>query len=112
MDIEVSISYDTDMKKALDVLRKASALCPTILKRPAPECWYDGFGDSGINLIFGVWFCGKDYYKVRNEAFIAVKKVFDDAGIEIPYNKLDVTVLNDRFRVSSEHETTVDTEKS
>ncbi|MCI1209573.1 MAG: mechanosensitive ion channel family protein [Treponema sp.] len=92
MNIHVSVSYDTDLKKALEAIKKAPDLCPTVLKEPFPQFWYEGFGDSGVNLALGIWFHGEDYYTVRNEAFIAVKKVFDDAAIEIPYNKLDVNV--------------------
>jgi small-conductance mechanosensitive channel len=95
MTINVSVSYDTDMKKALETLAKAAACCPTVLKDPAPAAWFDSFGDSSINLVAAVWFKSADYLQTRNDMFIAIKTVFDKAGIDIPFNRLDVSVLND-----------------
>ena len=45
--------------------------------------WYDGFGDSGINLTLAIWFNSADLITAKNEAYIAIKKVFDEAGIDI-----------------------------
>lgn len=91
----ISVSYDTDMAKALEVLSKAPDLCPTILKDPAPAVWFDGFSDSGINIVVAGWFNTKDALKTKNDLYIAIKKVLDDANIEIPYNRLDVKVLEE-----------------
>ncbi len=90
----VSIDYSSDMQKALDALRKAPDLCPSVLKSPAPEVWFDGFGGSGIGMTLAVWFDAADMIRAKNETFIAVKKVFDEAGISIPFDRLDVSVLN------------------
>ena len=86
----VSISYDADMKTALEALAKAPALCPTVLEEPAPAVWFDGFGDSGIDMTVAAWFKPENFLQTKNDLFIAIKKVLDEAQIEIPYNQLDV----------------------
>ncbi|MGN0749192.1 MAG: mechanosensitive ion channel family protein [Treponema sp.] len=86
----VSISYDADMKTALEVLGKAPALCPTVLEEPAPAVWFDGFGESGIDMTVAAWFKPENFLKTKNDLFIAIKKVLDEAQIEIPFNQLDV----------------------
>lgn len=86
----VSISYDADMKTALEVLGKAPALCPTVLGEPAPAVWFDGFGESGIDMTVAAWFKPENFLQTKNDLFIAIKKVLDEAQIEIPYNQLDV----------------------
>ena len=86
----VSISYDADMKTALEVLGKAPALCPTVLEEPAPAVWFDGFGESGIDMTVAAWFKPENFLQTKNDLFIAIKKVLDEAQIEIPYNQLDV----------------------
>lgn len=86
----VSISYDADMKTALEVLGKAPALCPTVLEEPAPAVWFDGFGESGIDMTVAAWFKPENFLKTKNDLFIAIKKVLDEAQIEIPYNQVDV----------------------
>ena len=86
----VSISYDADMKTALEVLEKAPALCPTVLEEPAPAVWFDGFGESGIDMTVAAWFKPENFLQTKNDLFIAIKKVLDEAQIEIPFNQLDV----------------------
>ena len=92
--LTVPVSYDTDLTKALEVLSKAPTLCPTILNEPAPSVWFDGFGDRGINIVVAGWFDTKNTLKTKNDLYIAIKKVLDDAQIEIPYNKLYVKSLD------------------
>lgn len=88
----VSISYDADMRSALEALSKAPDLCPTVLQEPAPAVWFDGFGDSGIDMTVAAWFKPENFLQTKNDLFIAIKKVLDDAKIEIPFNQLDVKV--------------------
>ena len=93
--ITVYVSYDTDMEYALETLKKVPALCKTVLKDPAPAAWFDGFGDSGIKLVLAVWFNSADFLATKNAAYIGIKKVFDEAKIEIPYTKIDVNFPED-----------------
>lgn len=93
MSIAVSISYDIKIDEALEVLKKAPELCPTVLKDPEPAVWVDSFGESGINLVLAVWFKQSDFRQTKNDSFIAVQKVFAESKITIPYNHLDVTIL-------------------
>ncbi|MCQ2589051.1 MAG: mechanosensitive ion channel family protein [Treponema sp.] len=92
MTINVSIAYEDNMEKALEALKKAPDLCPTVLKDPAPAVWFDGFGDSGINMTVAVWFHPVDFLQTKNDLYIAIKKVLDKAKISIPYNQLDVMI--------------------
>lgn len=93
MTFKLSISYDDDMEKALEALKKVPEKCETVLKDPAFAVWYDGFGDSGINVNLAVWFKNSDLIQVKNEVYINIKKVFDEEKINIPYNRLDVSLL-------------------
>ena len=88
--VKVGVDYSTDMKYALETLQKAADLCPTVLKDPAPSVWFDGFDASSINLVVAVWFKPADFLQTRNDIYIAIKKVLDDAKISIPFNQLDV----------------------
>ena len=94
LDVKVSVSYETDMQTALDTLAKAPKYCKCDLQDPAPLVWFDGFGDSGINMTLAVWFKKEDFLNAKNQTFVAIKRVFDEAGIDIPYNKLDVKVYD------------------
>ena len=90
---ELSVDYATDMNIALQALSSVPELCPSVLKEPAPAVWYNGFGESGINIVLAVWFNSSDFVKMKNEVYIAIKKVFDEKGINIPFNRLDVSMV-------------------
>ena len=92
MTINVSIAYEDDMTTALEALKKVPDYCPTVLADPAPAVWFDGFGDSGINMTIAVWFKPADFLQTKNDVYIAIKKVFDEAKISIPFNQLDVMI--------------------
>jgi len=92
LTLNVGVDYSTDMKLALETLKKAPALCPTVLSDPAPAVWFDGFADSSINLVVAVWFKPADFLQTKNDLYIAIKQVLDEAGISIPFNQLDVKI--------------------
>lgn len=89
----VSIDYSSNMTIALKALESVPAMCPSVLKDPAPCVWYDGFGASGINMSLAVWFEPKNLVAMKNEVYIAIKKAFDEVEITIPFNRLDVAMV-------------------
>lgn len=91
---DVSIDYKSDMNVALEALRSVPSLCPSVLSDPAPVVWYNGFEESGISMTLAVWFRPSELATMKNEVCIAIKKVFDEKGINIPFNRLDVSMVN------------------
>ena len=100
MTINVSVDYSTDMKSALEALKKAPALCPTVVSDPAPAVWFDGFAASGINMTVAAWFKPADFLQTKNDLYIAIKQVLDEAGITIPFNQLDVHMKEEISEIS------------
>lgn len=100
LTLSVSISYESDMTTALEALKKAPTLCPTVLSDPSPAAWFDGFDDSGIKMVVAAWFNPADFLQTKNDLYIAIKKVFDEAGIEIPFNQLDVAIKQNQPAIS------------
>ena len=95
LTVAVSVDYSSDMRKCLEVLSRAPSLCPTVLNDPEPKVWFDGFGNSSINMVVAVWYKPADFLTTKNDIFVAIKKVLDEASIEIPFNKLDVKILQE-----------------
>ncbi len=91
---EVSVAYSTNMEKALEVLLSVPATCPMALTDPEPKAWFDGFLDSGIKMTLAVWCKTSDLIPTKNSIYMGIKKAFDAAGIEIPFNRMDVTIRN------------------
>lgn len=91
IETPVGIAYDADLHKAratmLNVARGTKALAD-----PAPSVFVASLGESSVNLVLRVWVKGADWWEVKTALSEGTKLELDRAGIEIPYNKLDVNV--------------------
>ncbi len=90
VDIFVSVSYHADLRRAKEVFEQAFRTCPTVLETQPVTIFVDDLGDSGVRL-GGYGFCpGSDYLATKWYVTEHVKLLFDENGIEIPVNQLDV----------------------
>ncbi|AEE15793.1 mechanosensitive ion channel family protein [Treponema brennaborense] len=92
LNVRVSVSYKENLQRVYDVLASVPAKCPLVLTDPAPIIYYDGFGNSGIDIVLGVWLKNENFIAVKNQTYIAVKETFDENGLEIPFPQMDVHV--------------------
>ena len=85
-DLNFAISYDTDIKKAKEVITEVLNSNPKILKTPAAEVSVKSLTDSGIQLAVRPWAKNEDFWAVYSDTLQECKKAFDAAGITIqPY---------------------------
>lgn len=103
LTVKTQVSYSTDLKRAFEVLKSVPARCSTVLKDPEPLVYYDGFNTSGIDIVLCVWFKNETLFQTKNEVYMTIKKAFDEAGISIPYNTIDIN-FNDINLDSKEKE--------
>ncbi len=96
LDIRVGISYNSDMKLAKDILLKLGENDPDTIKveEKAPMAAVEELAESSVNMLLRVWTPTDQYWAVKFRLTEAVKEHFDEAGIEIPYNQLDVHLIN------------------
>ena len=96
LDIKVGISYNSDVKLAKDLLLKLGENDPDTLKEEgkAPMAAVEELADSSVNMLLRVWTPTDKYWDVKFRLTEAVKTTFDEAGIEIPFNQLDVHLIN------------------
>lgn len=96
IDISVGISYNSDIKLAKEILLKLGENDADTIKEgeKAPMAAVSELGDSSVNMLLRVWSPTDKYWDVKFRLTEAVKVAFDEAGIEIPYNQLDVHVIN------------------
>ena len=86
----VCVKYGTDIRYALDVFSKAPELCETVIKKPAPAVWVDGFGDSNINMTVAVWCKSSDFLKTKNDMFVALMRVMNESSLDMSYNCVEI----------------------
>ncbi len=85
LDIEISVAYKEDLERVKTILEQIAKNNPLCLEEPAPLIIFKNFGDSGIDILLGVWFEKANFLKVKNSIFQEIKKTFDEEGIEIPF---------------------------
>ena len=95
LDFSFSIGYGDDFEKAKTIVLSLMEKHELVLKDPAPMVRVSEHGASSINLTARAWVNSADYWTVRFDLLEAVKKAFDENGIEIPFNQLDVHVKKD-----------------
>lgn len=82
-DLTFSISYDSDIKKAKDIIQNIMDSNPKILDYPAPEVFVKNLTDSAIQLAVRPWAKSEDYGDVFANTLEDCKNAFDAAGITI-----------------------------
>ena len=91
IETKVGIAYDASIEKArivlLDVARETKAL-----QDPPPSVFVAELGASSVNLVMRVWVNGPDWWETKTTLAERTKTSLDAAGIEIPFNKLDLNV--------------------
>lgn len=90
LDINVSIAYKEDISKVKEQLLQITKKNPHCLDNPEPLFVIKEFGDSGIELLLGVWFVKTDYLVTKNTMMQEIKESFDREGIEIPFPHLSL----------------------
>jgi small conductance mechanosensitive channel len=87
-DLTFAISYDSDIKKAKDLILSILNENPKVLQIPQPEVFVKNLTDSAIELAVRPWANSADFGAVFTETLENCKMAFDAAGIVIqPYVK-------------------------
>ena len=92
IDFDFSIAYTASIDDAKRVLMACAKSDERILSDPAPKVMVTSHKDSAIGIRLRVWVKSSDYWDVNFAMIELVKRTFDDKGIEIPYNQLDVHI--------------------
>ena len=95
VDLTFSIAYSNDFEKAKKIVLDLCQAHELILKDPAPFVRVSEHSASSINLVTRVWTKQADYWQVHFDLLESVKTAFDQNGIEIPFEQLDVHVKKD-----------------
>lgn len=95
LDLIFSISYDADIEKAREAIKKVIAENNLILTDPEPLIAVKEHAASSINLACLIWCSSNDYWNVFYYMQEAVKVAFDKNSISIPYGQLDIHITKE-----------------
>ena len=85
-----SASYDDPVDKVKAILNQVVDEEPKILKDKPVLIRLFKHNASSLDYIFRVWVNREDYHEVTFNCNEKVRKYFEENGIEIPYDKLDI----------------------
>jgi len=93
--VDISVSYGSDVKKVIRVLKDIAHSNPHIMKgeKYEPIVIFNGFGSSSLNFSLYVWVEDiMDQWDVASKLREEIVNTFRKEGIEIPYPQMDVHI--------------------
>jgi potassium-dependent mechanosensitive channel len=94
LDIQLGVSYDTDVRILRKILLDVGAAHGAVLKHPAPVVHFAGFGDSALDFELRVFL--KDAAQrvnVASDLRFAMWAALNDAKISIPFPQRDIHII-------------------
>lgn len=85
LDVRVGVAYKEDAARIRSLLLEVAEKNPLCLMEPPPLVIFEGFGESSLNFMLGVWTTQENFLKLRNGIQEGVKARFDEEGVEIPF---------------------------
>lgn len=98
LDLLFNISYESDLRRAKDILFGILDSHPLVLHEEGrmPEVFVSELSDSAVVLGGRVWTKTGDYWKTKFDLLEQTKLAYDKEGIRIPYRQLEVSVRQEK----------------
>lgn len=94
IDLTVGISYDSDVRRARAIVQRLAEEHPLVSRERDVSVFIDNLGDSSVVLGIRFWAKKENFWTARCEMLENIKYAFDEEGIKIPYNQLDVHIID------------------
>jgi small-conductance mechanosensitive channel len=92
-NVKVGTAYSADPDQVIAILLKCAEEHPQVLRTPPPSAVLQGFGDSALLFSLNVSLPDVSLHvRVQSDLRIAILKALGAAGIDIPYNQVDVNL--------------------
>jgi potassium efflux system protein len=93
LSVPVGIAYGSDTERVMEVLYKVASESRRVLRDPAPQVLFLGFGDSSLSFELRVFVRNvAQLFPARHDLHMSVDKAFREAGIEIAFPQRDLHV--------------------
>ncbi|VAW17848.1 Small-conductance mechanosensitive channel [hydrothermal vent metagenome] len=94
VELRVGIAYDANIAQARTILLGLANRQSQVLSIPAPVVHVETLGDSAVTMLLRFWVPSEIYWDAVFAFREAAKIALDNAGIEIPFNKVDINVYS------------------
>lgn len=90
VDLTFSISYEDNVKKAIETIASVVEKHNLILKNPSYAIKEAEHASSSVNISTKVWVNNADYWTVHFDLLEQVHQAFNENNITIPYTQIEV----------------------
>lgn len=94
VDIKVGIAYGESVDRARAALLELAKSYSKVIEEPAPMVVVTALADSAVSLELRVWVKNADYWDTFFYLNQAVYDKLNAVGISIPFNQMDVHIIN------------------
>lgn len=94
VDINVSASYEDDIEKVKSAIEDVVRENDRVIKDDPILVRVCEYNDSSIGYVVRAWVSNQDFGEVYFDLIEGIKKKFDQEGISMPYNQLEVKIKN------------------
>ena len=97
--VEITVAYEADIKKALAIMiDEAAKPRARVLKDRKPWAAVTRMADSGVDLEINFWIADpvNGTAGIKTDITLNLIRRFNEEGIEIPYNRLEVDIISDK----------------
>ncbi|WP_108259717.1 mechanosensitive ion channel family protein [Mangrovicoccus ximenensis] len=90
----ISVSFDCDVRLAMELAEAAARDTPRVMADPAPVCRLMSFGDSSVNLEMRFWIDDpvNGVINVRSQVLLAIWESYRAHGIRTPLGHRDLYI--------------------
>ena len=85
VDLKIGVAYKEDLKNVRSILDDIADKNPLCLEEPKPQYFFQGFGDSSLDIQYSVWVTRENHIELKNSIYQEIKIAFDEKGVEIPF---------------------------
>lgn len=92
----VGVSYDSDIDKAITIIKKELLVYENIDNENEPIVGIEKFNDSSIDIGYRYWAPTKSFFKTQYEINSKVFKALGNGDITIPFPQTEIRILGDK----------------
>lgn len=96
LDLIIPIGYEDDIKSVKQELFLISQRNEKILEDRPVDLFVSAYGKDAIEISMRVWVKTENCFSLKGELLETIKYMFDEKGFTIPFNHVDVNVMNDK----------------
>jgi small conductance mechanosensitive channel len=96
VDHTVTASYDDSCDAVRRACLRAVERTGGVLPEPKPEVVVTNYGESAIEYHVRFWTSAQDYWPARNGSLEEIRRCFEEDGVTMTYNHLNIHMIDER----------------